>query len=189
MPVCQNRLTQHTAGGFTLAELLVVTAILGLLASVVLTNLNKAKIRANDAVRVANLTQLRDALERYHIDHDSYPATFAPSIPTSPWEDPPTLSKLRECSGDEYIPGLVPTYIARLPTDPALDCAGTSHSWVYASNGIDYKLITHVQGQYYEFFIDPAWDGGSADAGYCIIDGSEHVHYGVWTMGAVCWRL
>lgn len=52
--------------GFTLIELLVVVAIIGVLASVVLTSLNSARTKAQDAKRKADLTQIRSGLELYY---------------------------------------------------------------------------------------------------------------------------
>ena len=61
--------------GFTLIELLVVIAIIGLLASVVLVSLNGARIKGRDVKRVADLKQIRTALELYLSDNGQYPIT------------------------------------------------------------------------------------------------------------------
>lgn len=61
--------------GFTLIELLVVIAIIGILSSVVLASLNTARTKARDARRIADIGQLKLALELYADDHfASYPA-------------------------------------------------------------------------------------------------------------------
>ncbi len=80
--------------GFTLIELLVVIAIIGILASVVLVNLNTARLRARNAERIATIDQLRLALQLYYDDQTpgAYPANLAalttagymPSTPTAP---------------------------------------------------------------------------------------------------------
>lgn len=51
--------------GFTLIELLVVIAIIGVLASIVLASLNTARRKGRDTRRIADLGQVRLALELY----------------------------------------------------------------------------------------------------------------------------
>ena len=77
--------------GFTLIELLVVIAIIGVLATIVTASLNSARGKARDARRVADIQQLRVALQMYYDINLSYPAGLA---------------------------NLVPTYITVAPTDP-----------------------------------------------------------------------
>lgn len=165
--------------GFTLIELLIVIAIISLLTSVILGSLSTARINSREGIRVENLRTLQTALELYYTDYGRYPKTFEPGA---------SLVKHGECGGypNNYIPDLVPKYIGKLPSDPALDCSGVPHSWYYASNGIDYKLITHPELGIIRTVTDPAWDNGSDP---CKLDGSPAVHYAIWTSGAVCWSL
>ncbi len=59
--------------GFTLIELLVVISIIGLLSSIVLANLNKARAKGRDTARIQTVAQIKNALELYYSDIKSYP--------------------------------------------------------------------------------------------------------------------
>lgn len=61
--------------GFTLIELLVVISIIGILATLVVANLNAARVRARDAERKSDLKNIETALRLYFNDNGTYPAT------------------------------------------------------------------------------------------------------------------
>lgn len=107
----QKGLTLGSSKGFTLVELLVVIAIIGILATLLLLQLGVARQRARDAKRIADVNQIRTALELYFDDNGQYPqqATYA------------------GLSG-----GLVPKFLTLLPTDP-LNVA--PYAYGYAFNG------------------------------------------------------
>lgn len=155
-----------------------VVSLISFLSSIVLVSLQKVRASVRDVTRIQALKSLQIAIESYKDDKGYYPKTFEPSDP---------FAVRKECllNPTDYIPDIVPAYVSKLPTDIALDCAGIPHSFVYASNGIDYKLITHNETKSNASFMDPAWDGG---LDYCVIDGTNGVHIGVWTPGAVCWQ-
>ena len=71
--------------GFTLIELLVVVAIIGLLASVVMANLNTARAKARDAIRVESIRSIQTALELYNTTYGNYPASLLIGSLDSGW--------------------------------------------------------------------------------------------------------
>jgi len=59
--------------GFTIIELLIVIAIIGLLATISIVALNGARQKGRDAKRVGDIRQVQTALELYFNDQNSYP--------------------------------------------------------------------------------------------------------------------
>jgi len=59
--------------GFSLAELLIVMAIMGILATVVILNLGSSDTGAKEVKLRANLKSIREALVQYRADHGYYP--------------------------------------------------------------------------------------------------------------------
>src|SRR3989344_4327022 len=57
--------------GFTLIKLLVVIAIIGVLASVVLASLNTARLKGNDASIQSNLSTIQTQAEIYYCNTDN----------------------------------------------------------------------------------------------------------------------
>lgn len=67
------KLLKKNNGGFSLAEILIVIALLGILATVVLLNLGGSDVKAKEASLQSNLETLRTAVDLYRSDHGFYP--------------------------------------------------------------------------------------------------------------------
>ena len=70
------KMFKNSKKGFTLIELLVVIAIIGILSSVVLASLNSARKKSRDARRVADIGQMKLALELVFDTAKAYPLLF-----------------------------------------------------------------------------------------------------------------
>ncbi len=62
-----------TKKGFTLIEILIVVAIIGILASVVVVGLGPAQKKGRDSRRVSDLRSVQNALELYYGKNGQYP--------------------------------------------------------------------------------------------------------------------
>ena len=64
--------------GFSIIELMIVTAILGLLAAVAIPRLSKPDDQTRDAEVVAALASLRTAIDSYWSQHAAFPGELGP---------------------------------------------------------------------------------------------------------------
>jgi type IV pilus assembly protein PilA len=91
----------RTNPGFTLAELLIVIAIIAILAVLILLALNPFTYikKAYDTDRKTDIYRLKNALENYYADHDSYPPNLSTVLAT--------------CDSSSLAP-----YLEKIPCDP-----------------------------------------------------------------------
>jgi prepilin-type N-terminal cleavage/methylation domain-containing protein len=123
--------------GFTVAEIVVVIAIVSILASVVIFNAVSGSKRSRDIDRQADLRTVQSAIELYKQRYGRYPARCANS---QSWSG--QLGTQYACAdgSGQYIVGLAPEFMPSLPKDGRLP--DTNSGYVYAVNaaGTVYKL-------------------------------------------------
>ena len=61
------------SGGFTLIELIIVIALIGILATMVIPNMRDTPTRAKEAVLKADLHTFRDVIDQFFADRGHYP--------------------------------------------------------------------------------------------------------------------
>lgn len=111
-------ISKASQGGFTLLEIMVVVAILGLLAAMIVPNVIGRGEQAKVKMAEVNMSSLASALESYRLDNNEYPST----------EEGLRALVERPESAKSYPPG---GYIRKLPEDP------WGNEYVYISPGVD----------------------------------------------------
>jgi type II secretion system protein G len=143
--------------GFTMIEVLVVLAIIGILTAILVVNYTEARKNSRDKLRKSDLKSLQLALEVYKAQNGRYPASGC-GADVNLWVGPGPLSSWG-FSCNEYISGLAPNYIPALPVDPNQEGElDRGYKYRTDANGTMYKVVIHnsvesltVQSQSDEF--------------------------------------
>lgn len=132
--------------GYTLIEVLMVLAIIGILLALSAVAFLSARKTSRDAKRKTDLEQIRGALETYKADNNVYPGlTSTPALSGSDKVDTSLISFL-----------VTQSYISVLPQDPL---STLYYYYVPLSNG--YALCAYLEG------------GSSASAPDCTTGGID----------------
>ena len=118
---------------FTLLELIVVVAIVGLLAGLLLPVLGRSRARARDAYCLNNLRQLGLAVAAYAQDYGSH-LPVAERMPTTPADPAHPLPRIRDLLGS-YVESKA--LVFQCPNDAGnyFGQEGSSYEWNYTFNG------------------------------------------------------
>lgn len=147
----KNHWHNHALSGFTIIELLVAIAIIGILASVVITSFSDSRGKSRDARRKEDLNAIRHAIELYYNTNNALPGSSGPGNCNS-------ASGCNSMDAQPWIPGLVPQFIGELPLDPR-----NSATFKYRyrpTNTLDYEIDAPVEAD----FTSAANDGGNENS-------------------------
>lgn len=134
-------------GGFTIVEMLLIIAIIGILATIVMMTVNPPKqIKKAENVRhVSGQQAVRDAVEQYYLDTDANPNDA--QLPTGFGQAMPIcaagVTADPTCVNMDL---LAPTYIAAIPRDPTEPNPNYSGFKIYKKDGMAYVLSTYAAG-------------------------------------------
>jgi general secretion pathway protein G len=105
-----TRARRLATAGFTLIELVVVTALVIVLSTVAMVSYQNSVTRAREAVLKEDLFRLRDAIDQYYADKNKWPAAL---------EDLVTDGYLREVPKDPMTDSADSWQAVPAETDPA----------------------------------------------------------------------
>lgn len=120
--------------GFTLIELLVVVSLIGILATLVIANMNSARERARDATRKSDLRNIQTALRLYYNDNTAYPQSSSGIV----------VGCGGNCTwGQAWIKSGI-TYMNILPADPL---STQTYTYTGVVGGEDYTLSACLENK------------------------------------------
>jgi prepilin-type N-terminal cleavage/methylation domain-containing protein len=161
--------------GFTLVELLVVLAIIGLLASLIFPALSTAVEKGKVAKVMTELRQLELALEMYYQDYETYPPVRV-SCNTSELDHwcqlPPELVE------GGYLPGGGTEGMSSSMQDPF----NPGHTYKYAAIG-PYLLNESLQNENFAMFIPDDFPVCQTMSGSYRDDEDAPLEWVVWSLG------
>ena len=134
---------------FTLVEMLVVVAVVGILASALLVSLGGSRAKARDARRISDLREVQNALELYYDREEKYPKISNPGSESS-WEELKTALKNAGITSS-------------IPDDPINE---GEYFYVYANCGTNnnQEYILRARLEKYSFVLSSDLDNGDT---YC----------------------
>ncbi len=146
--------------GFTLIEILIVIAIIGIITVTIIYSITQNLAKSRDTRRKADIARIKVALEDYYADENQYPTT----------------DLLDSCESQELNP-----YLNSLPCDPKTK---QPYCYIYDADapvGQNYRLLAALENQYDEVITELGCANDTTYCGYettCAIYGSGY-NYGV----------
>lgn len=143
LPILNMQKQKEQTAGFTLLELLIAIAIVGVLSALLLASFIGVRAKGRDAQRKADIRQLQTALQLYYSDQNAYPvqATLTPAAPGGVALNAPL------CTTPAPLANGPRTYLRKIPCDPMNDTTywNGGKYYYYSSDGLSYDLTACLE--------------------------------------------
>lgn len=160
------KLSISYTSGFTLVELLIVMAIIGVLATFFIGGYTGTQKKARDANRKSDLKQISNSLEIYFNDHNRYPAESSGTIAGCPSTVPTSCAW-----GSGEFTDTLTVYYKTVPADP-LSAQGSTYIYRTDVNGTYYKLYAGLENLQDPDVIPTLEDCGTLTCNFAITSGN-----------------
>lgn len=161
--------------GFTLIELMLVMALVGILATIGLGSYSTATVKSKDTKRKTDLNQISKALESFNNDVARYPKVDVNGNMTCPGSSGSEVG----CLGSvyAYIGDNRTTYMVDFPTDPL---SGNNYVYVPSADYGSYSLYAALENDQDKDWVKTS-DGDNTDWG--VSCGSDMCNYKITETG------
>ena len=173
---------------FTLIEILVVVAIIGVLATIVAINLVGAEAKSRDGRRIADIKAITSALDIYYDQNNVYAPDVA-NLDTSKGQGGSVSSIGGNAWGAGGLKALETAYMGKLPVDPKntgdycylyepAQFGGNPQFGVTCEDGVPcaYMLSAKLESEYSQGY-DPGCDTAmDPQHNYCVVKGGAKTH-------------
>jgi prepilin-type N-terminal cleavage/methylation domain-containing protein len=128
--------------GFTLIELLVVISIIGFITVSSVVVFNNARMKARDAERIANISQIVKALDLYYDKYNTWPDPTADAC-VEGWDD----GYCQADGSDKFISALeTEGFLSKTPGDPLFSGSQSFKYYVYEEGS---EGCSSAKGKFY----------------------------------------
>jgi len=164
--------------GFTLIELILVMALVGILSVVGIASYTQATVKSRDTKRKNDLNQIAKALELFNNDVGRYPKSDAEGSMLCPTIDG---SEDTLCIGSIYSfsNGVKSTYMTNLPEDPT---SGQQYRYFPSANFDSYSLYAALEN---EEDRDHVVDGDGETTTWDVSCGTSDCNYKLTEIGLI----
>lgn len=129
---------------FTLVELMVVMAIIGILATLIVGGFRSSQLRGRDAQRKSDLKQLANALELFWADYGKYPAASSGKIAACSYNRSTGVGSPCDWGDttDSFSDTRPVTYMNIIPKDPS---KSLYYWYVVSASGDKFQLFARLE--------------------------------------------
>lgn len=125
-----KKLNKKFAKGFTLVELLIVIAIVGILTAIMITNFSQTKAKSRDGKRISDIANIQLAIDLFFDRCNGFPTDTNNGI----FNGSNAITFPYQCPGQATIN--LSNYISSIPKDPN----GSGYLYVASGANVDYIL-------------------------------------------------